>query len=422
MFNKYFKFSIKINKLMISSLFLIFISTNYVLAKTTIEFIQWWQPEMPKGTFQSIIDDFEKKNPNIKVKLISGPYSTISQQISVGAATGTLSDVVGLDGAWVNDFAKQGALTPMDPLMRAGNLDPSEIAAIIKIENKSYMFPVATFIYPLFVNLDHMSAAGITGMPKTRSEFLDAAKKLTNKSKNQYGWALPLSMETPWGVQNDGMAWVWAVAGKMMKNGRPNLKNNKDVISMLKFLNDAHKAGVLSPGTLNKKEHDKVEEFANGRSSMIISPIAHINMLRDRNPNLNFTITALPVVDGFKGKSGVSYAAWGLGISEHSNKKKEAWKLVEHLMSAEVNSRLVSYANAFPGNKKAVPDSVKSDRLMAKAFKIFNNGYLDNEFTGLPVAVELMRMFNYEVQLMLQGKQSPEETAAKTHAKWIGEF
>ena len=422
MFKKYFKFSIKINKLMISSLLLIFISSNYVIAKTTIEFIQWWQPEMPKGTFQAIIDDFENKNPNIKVKLISGPYSTISQQISVGAATGTLSDVVGLDGAWVNDFAKQGALTPMDPLMRAGNLDPSEIAAIIKIENKSYMFPVATFIYPLFVNLDHMSDAGITGMPKTRSEFLDAAKKLTNKSKNQYGWALPLSMETPWGVQNDGMAWVWAVAGKMMKNGRPNLKNNKDVISMLKFLNDAHKAGVLSPGTLNKKEHDKVEEFANGRSSMIISPIAHINMLRDRNPNLNFTIAALPVVDGFKGKSGVSYAAWGLGISEHSNKKKEAWKLVEHLMSAEVNSRLVSYANAFPGNKKAVPDSVKSDRLMAKAFKIFNNGYLDNEFTGLPVAVELMRMFNYEVQLMIQGKQSPEETAANTHAKWIGEF
>ena len=91
-------------------------------------------------------------------------------------------------------------------------------------------------------------------------------------------------------------------------------------------------------------------------------------------------------------------------------------------MSAKVNSRLVSYANAFPGNKKAVPDSVKSDRLMAKAFKIFNDGYLENEFTGLPVAVELMRMFNYEVQLMLEGKQSPEETAAKTHAKWIAEF
>ena len=36
--------------------------------------------------------------------------SSIAQQISVGAATGTLSDVVGLDGSWVNDFAKQETL------------------------------------------------------------------------------------------------------------------------------------------------------------------------------------------------------------------------------------------------------------------------------------------------------------------------
>ena len=131
----------KINsKFFVSILFVLFLA-ECVLAKTTIEFIQWWQPEMPKGSFQSVIDDFEKKNPDIKVKLISGPFSSIAQQISVGAATGTLSDVVGLDGSWVNDFAKQGALTPMDPLMRAGNLDPSEIAAIIKVENKELLNP-----------------------------------------------------------------------------------------------------------------------------------------------------------------------------------------------------------------------------------------------------------------------------------------
>jgi multiple sugar transport system substrate-binding protein len=39
----------------------------------TIEFIQWWEPELPAGTFRAIMDDFEAKNPGIKVKLISGP-------------------------------------------------------------------------------------------------------------------------------------------------------------------------------------------------------------------------------------------------------------------------------------------------------------------------------------------------------------
>jgi multiple sugar transport system substrate-binding protein len=41
-----------------------------------------------------------------------------------GAATGTLSDVVGLDGAWVNDLAKQGAIAALDDLMSAAIMMP----------------------------------------------------------------------------------------------------------------------------------------------------------------------------------------------------------------------------------------------------------------------------------------------------------
>jgi multiple sugar transport system substrate-binding protein len=397
------------------------ILASSVFAKTTIEFIQWWEPELPKGSFRAIMDDFEKLNPDIEVKLISGPYPNIKDQIIVGAASGTLSDVVGLDGAWVNDLAKQGAITDMGPLMNAGSLDSKEIAAIIKLDGGSYMFPVASFIYPIFVNLDMMNEAGLTGMPKTRAEFFEAAKKLTNKSKNQYGWVLPLSLETPWGVQNDVMSWVWASGGSMMKDGKPNLQN-QNVINALKFVNDMHNAGVISPGSLSKKEQDKVEEFVNGRVGMMVGTLAHINMIRKRNPKLNFTITDMPVVNGFKGKSGIMYAAWGIGVSDHSKNKKEAWKLVEYLMSAEVNSRLVSIANAFPGNVNGQPDFVTTDRRFEKAFNMFKNGYLANEFTGLPVAGELMRMLDEEMQLMLQGEQTPEETARKAQTRWIAEF
>ena len=65
---------------------------------------------MPAGALRGIMDDFETANPDIKVKLVSGPYSATHDQIVAGAASGTLSDVVGLDGAWVNGLAKQGAI------------------------------------------------------------------------------------------------------------------------------------------------------------------------------------------------------------------------------------------------------------------------------------------------------------------------
>ena len=71
---------------------------------------------MPAGALRGIMNDFEAANPGIKVTLVSGPYSATHDQIVAGAASGTLSDVVGLDGAWVNGLAKQGAITNLDPL------------------------------------------------------------------------------------------------------------------------------------------------------------------------------------------------------------------------------------------------------------------------------------------------------------------
>ena len=387
----------------------------------TIEFIQWWEPELPAGSFRAIIDQFEAQNPGIKVKLISGPYSNTRDQIVTGAATGTLSDVVGLDGAWVNDLAKQGAIAPLDGLIASTNFDLTQVAAVIKLESKSYMFPVATFVYPIFINLDHFNAAGIANPPQSRTEFVTAARSLTDASQNRYGWVLPLSLQTPNGVQNDIMSWVWASGKSMLKNGRPDL-TNPDVIGALQFVDSMYKEGLISPGTFAKQEQDKVEEFVNGRIGMTISSLAHINMIRERNPNLNFTISALPAADGYTGRRGLPYAAWGIGISEKSKYKAEAWKLVSYLMSPEVNGKLVSIAHAFPGNVNAKPDFVESDALYAKAFEIFRSGYLANEFTGLPVAEELMRLFDEEIQLMLDGKQTAEQAAANAQKQWEAIF
>lgn len=390
-------------------------------ADTTIEFIQWWEPEMPANALRGIMDDFEAANPGIKVNLVSGPYSSTHDQIVVGAASGTLSDVVGLDGAWVNGLAKQGAIASMDDLMKDANYDQSQIADIIKVDGHSVMFPLASFVYPVFINLDMAKANGVDTMPATRTEFMEAAKKMTHADKNEYGWVLPLSLQNPGGIQNDVMSWVWASGASMMKDGMPDL-NNDAVVGTLEYIKSLQDAGVISPGIFAKKEQDKVEEFVNGRVGMMIDSLAHINLIRERNPSLNFGISALPAVDGYDGKRGLPYASWGIGISETSEHKAEAWKLVSYLMSPEVNGKLVSIANAFPGNVNATPDFSKSDPLFAEAFKIYQSGKLANEFVGLPVAEDLMRALNVEVQKMFDGQQTPAEAAAAAEVVWSAAF
>ncbi len=124
----------------------------------TLEFAQWWAPELPEGAFQELMTQFESQNPNIKVKLLSAPYASTKQQLVSGAASKTLPDVVGLDGAWVNDFAKQGAITDLSALMAEAKYDESQLASQIKVDGKTYMIPVVNFVYPLFVNKDLSSA------------------------------------------------------------------------------------------------------------------------------------------------------------------------------------------------------------------------------------------------------------------------
>lgn len=395
--------------------------TTAAIADTTIEFVQWWEPELPPGALRSIIDGFEAANPGIKVKLVSGPFSTTHDQIVAGAASGTLSDVVGLDGAWVNELAKQEAIAPMDDLMDATKFDRSQMADIIKVDGKSYMFPLVSFVYPVFINLDMAKAAGVDKPPSTRSEFAEAAKKMTHPDKNQYGWVLPLSLQVPNGAQNDVMSWVWASGQSMLKDGKPNVDNPAvvDVLTYIKSLNDA---GVISPGINAKKEQDKLEEFVNGRVGMMIHSLALLNVMRQRNPNMNIDISALPAADGYTGKRGLPYASWGIGISNNSSHKEEAWKLVSYLTSPEVNGKLATIAHGFPGNVSAKPDLSKADPLFVKAFGIFQDGKLANEFIGLPVAEQLQRDMDVELQKMLDGQQTPEQAAAATQKQWLAEF
>lgn len=388
---------------------------------TTLEFSQWWEPELPANALRGMMDTFEAANPGIKVKLLSGPYASTKEQTIASGASGTMADVVGLDGAWVADLVKQGALADMSALMKDASYDDSQLAATIKVDDTTAMIPVVNFVYPLFVNDDLLAKAGVTTPPTTRSEFLDAAKKVSALGGDVKGWALPLSLEAPNGIQNDVMAWNWASGGSMLKDGKPDLQN-AEVKETVEFVKSLWDAKAVAPGGLTMKEQDKVEEFTNGRVGMMIDSLAHVTLIRESNKNLKFTLAAIPAKDGYSGKRGIPYASWGIGVSDKSKHKAEAWKLVQFLMDQKTNSELSTVANAFPGNKNSTPDFVTKDPTLKSAFDIYKAGYPANEFTGLPVAEELMRSFDEGLQKLLSGDGSVDSMLKTAQQTWTSEF
>ncbi|WP_257468993.1 sugar ABC transporter substrate-binding protein [Bacillus sp. D386] len=389
--------------------------------EVTLEFQQWWGVELPDGVLQDIVDKFTS-DTGIKVKLLSNPYADTKTQIAAGAAAGTMADVVGLDGSWVYDFAKQGSIANLTELMSKSGYDDSQLSDQIKVDGNTYMIPVANFAYPMYVNLDILKEAGVKEIPKTWSEFSEVTSKIT-KSTGKAGWAIPLSTESPSGIQNNFMSWLWASGGSMLNDGKPALTNNEDLTATVEFVKDLFDSDVVAPGAYAMKEADMVEEFTNGRIAFMTDSLAHLTTIKKGAPNLNFDIIPMPLKDGYSGKSGMDVANWGIGVAENSEHKEEAMKFVEYLMSPQVNAELAVYANAFPGNSKAQPDYSKADKLFIKAYEIYQNSYAINEFTGLPTSEELMRTFDEQLQLYLDGDtSSAADMLEETQKIWEDAF
>lgn len=392
-------------------------ATETAASDVTLEFQQWWGVELPDGALDSICQAFTDET-GIKIETLSNPYADTKTQIAAGAAAGTMADVVGLDGAWVYDFAKQGAIANLTELMAADGYDDSQLSDQIKYEGNTYMIPVVNFAYPLYYNIDILEQAGVTEVPTTWSEFLEACQKIVDNT-DAAAYCIPLNTEAPNGIQNQFSTWLWASGGNLLSDGQPALTDNEQLTAVTELFKTMYDNGYLSAGVEAMKEQDMVNEFENGRLAFMVDGISHLTTISTESPDINFGYAAMPVQDGYTGESGLDVANWGIGIAENCEYKAEAMQFVEYLMSPEVNAQLAQLANAFPGNSNAEPDYSANDTRFQDAFEIFNAGYAINEFTGAPTAEDLMRSFNEQLVLYLDGDTATaEEALAATQAAW----
>ena len=387
----------------------------------TLEFQQWGGVELPEGALDEICQKFTD-DTGIKIELLSNPYADTKTQIAAGAAAGTMADVVGLDGSWVYDFAKQGSISNLTKLMEKDGYDVSQLSDQIKYEGNTYMIPVVNFAYPLYVNMDILKKAGVEKVPTTWTEFMDACEKITSKT-DAAAYAIPLSSEAPNGIQNQFMSWVWASGGSMLNEGKPGLKGNETVKAVTDLFKEMSEKGYLAKGVNAMKEQDMVNEFQNGRLAFMVDGISHLTLIKEEAPDLNFDYAPMPVKDGYAEKSGLDVANWGIGIASNCEHQEEAMKFVEYLMSPEVNAELAQLANAFPGNSTSEPDYSSNDELFKKAYDIFGKGYAINEFTGAPTSEDLMRSFNEQFVLYLDGDTaSADEMLNEVQKAWEPAF
>lgn len=388
-------------------------------AATQIEWLQWFAAEQNAEFYDSIVDEFEAANPDIKVKLVTQPFGKVRESIVTNRAIGVGSDVLGLNMPWTSEFLDMKILEPLDAYLarddKGFEVDRLVQAPIGKINGSTWMVPLNAFPFVMHVNRGLLEKAGFDKAPENRDELLTMAAAVSALEDGISGIGMPFSSQPPAnGPILTFLPLLYAAGGRIVDGTQPNF-DNPTVVKTLEYLQSLEQAGALAPGAASRTGGVDLEEFIAGRTGFLISPAVHARAIIARNPELDYELARVPVLD----KPAYRVHGWELGMAADSKHKEEAWKFIAFLMSADVNGRMAAAASALPGNLDALSDDAGDDPIYTAQRTILEQDESVEELRQAPKTVASWSIMTEEIQSMLAGDQTAQEAASRVQARWL---
>ncbi|MBP1963247.1 ABC transporter substrate-binding protein [Paenibacillus aceris] len=324
-----------------------------------VNLVFWDENAGPDRTpyLQEIIKRFQTKNPNISVEYVGIPFSSAKQKYDVAIASNDTPDIGGVTGIWISDFAAKGTLLPLDPFFDKWS-DKDKITKSLVDYNRTlvpdkklYQIPSTMYLDVFWYRSDLIKNAGLKP-PTTWNDFFIDAEKLTDASKNQYGYTIrggsgSINQLTTVMYAYSGLEHYFDAKGKATVNDPKNLEFLKKYVGMYK------KYTPTSDITNAYKE--MVATFDTGTSAMVQHNFGSYNNHFQALGEGKFASTILPKSDN--GKTIVAPTANGYGIFKNSKHPEEAWEFFKYMLSSESQA----YWNEKIGQMPINVDALQSD-------------------------------------------------------------
>jgi multiple sugar transport system substrate-binding protein len=238
--------------------------------------------------WQGIVDDFEKSNPDIKVKVTSIPWTNFDQQVQTMVQNKQFPDIT--EGDYFSNYAQDGLLyKASDVLSKPDNLLPA-FKDQGSYNGEQYGMPWTTSSRTLFYNKKIFADAGISDAPKTWADLQADAAKI--KAKGETGFGLPLGAEE---AQAESLLWMLGAGGGYQTDGKYTIDSAANVTAFT-FLKNLVKAGDTepNPGTVNRT--DLWQQFAQGKVGMINGSPALIPIIQKAGVLQDSDWASVPIV------------------------------------------------------------------------------------------------------------------------------
>ncbi len=308
--------------------------------------------------FRQLLDDFELRNPGIRVRDEVLPASTDEQhQYYVINLEGNSADfdVLSMDVIWVPEFGRAGWLRDLSGLFGPGEEEaffPGPLAAVT-VQKSVYAVPWYIDAGVLYYRSDLLRKYH-RPVPKTWGELVETAQAITAKEPDLYGFIWQ-------GKQYEGLVcnvleYFWSNGGEVLDKGTPVLDDPRNAAA-LRFMGDLiRKYNVTPPLVTTAIEEPTRHLFGSGKALFMRNWPYAWNIFQKRGSAVRgkVGVAALPSFPGHRSAS--TLGGWQLGVNRYSRRPAAAEQLVRFLTSPAIQKRLALTVGYKPTRKALYRD------------------------------------------------------------------
>lgn len=302
--------------------------------KRTVEFFS--QKKEMKDTLEEIITDFEKENPDIKVKLTNVPDA--GTVLKTRIASGDIPDVINSypQNADFQEWAKAGVFEDLTGKEYFNNLKEGS-AETYAVDDKIYSVPLTSNAWGFFYNKTEFEKLGLE-TPKTWAEFETLVKNIQDSGQVPFAasintadsWTLNGYHQLAWATVNGGFDGAEDALVRSEKSAiKVDNKDFKEVVNELSLL-----SGTAQKNANGATYDDAVATFAKGEALIFPNGTWALPAVKNQNPEFEIGMFAYP---GLKENEELTVGAADLSVSINakSKNKEAAEKFVAYLTTKE---------------------------------------------------------------------------------------
>ncbi|MBD2871945.1 ABC transporter substrate-binding protein [Paenibacillus arenilitoris] len=336
--------------------------------QVTIDFWFPWGGDYQKEFKQYVVDEFEKKFPNIKVKMTfveASGQTQSSDKLLTAIAGGNPPDVALFDRFLIGSWAAKDSLTDLTPYVESGGVSPDDYYKSVWDEavykDKVYALPWGTDNRAMYYNKTLMKKAGLdpNNPPKTMAELDQMAEAMFVKGKNGKYDEIGL---IPWMNQGYLYTQAWNWGGAWEKDGELTPNNPQNVKALDWMAGYAKKYDIENLTSFSTAiGQTGMNAFWTGKVGFVFDGNWVLNDLSKYKPEFEWGVAPMPAAEGYPS---ITWAGgWSYVIPKGAKHADEAWEFVKFVAHKE--GTLLWSKRPTAGNDITVLPSVNEELKLA---------------------------------------------------------